>query len=190
MRVVRGLLTSAWALRSGPSLGEAPSLASCTKVRCLRSEDAGGKSREASFCNGLDDVRTSVGRRDVLNLALGLGSALLVGRWADKGSAAAAALPNKNTKSPFDEKRLLDQNRRMQKVNNAPEDFPNFIREGTSPTTSLCTLLILVGAVFVQQGDFFSFLNCRTCFFCVFRIRGEGSYRCEVHDGPVGTYIL
>lgn len=122
--------SSSWALRTGP-LGEAPSLASCAKVRCLRSDDDGVKSREASSSNGLDDVRTSVGRRGVLNLALGLGSALLVGRWADNGSAAAAAaLPIKDTKSPFDEKRLLDQNRRMQKVNNAPEDFPNFIREG------------------------------------------------------------
>lgn len=143
VRVGRGLLPSAWALRTGP-LGEVPTLASCAKVRCLRSDDDGVKSREASSSNGLDDVRTSVGRRDVLNLALGLGSALLVGRWADKGSAAAAAsaaLPKKDPKSPFDEKRLLDQNRRMQKVNNAPEDFPNFIREGTFHTTTRCALV-------------------------------------------------
>jgi len=32
--------------------------------------------------------------------------------------------------NPYDEKRLLQQNRRIQKENNAPEDFPNFIREG------------------------------------------------------------
>ncbi|KAJ7950816.1 Peptidylprolyl isomerase [Quillaja saponaria] len=34
------------------------------------------------------------------------------------------------SKSPYDEKRLLEQNRRRQKENNAPEDFPNFVREG------------------------------------------------------------
>ncbi|KAE8720745.1 Peptidyl-prolyl cis-trans isomerase FKBP20-2 [Hibiscus syriacus] len=34
------------------------------------------------------------------------------------------------SKNPYDEKRLLEQNRRRQKENNAPEDFPNFIREG------------------------------------------------------------
>lgn len=34
------------------------------------------------------------------------------------------------SKSPYDEKRLLEQNRRVQKENNAPEDFPSFIREG------------------------------------------------------------
>ncbi|KAK0583196.1 hypothetical protein LWI29_034455 [Acer saccharum] len=33
-------------------------------------------------------------------------------------------------KNPYDEKRLLEQNRRIQKDNNAPEDFPNFVREG------------------------------------------------------------
>lgn len=34
------------------------------------------------------------------------------------------------SKNPYDEKRLLEQNKRMQKENNAPEGFPNFIREG------------------------------------------------------------
>lgn len=34
------------------------------------------------------------------------------------------------SKNPYDEKRLLEQNRRRQKENNAPEDFPNFVREG------------------------------------------------------------
>ncbi|KAK8464679.1 hypothetical protein PHAVU_010G052000 [Phaseolus vulgaris] len=33
-------------------------------------------------------------------------------------------------KNPYDENRLLQQNRRIQKENNAPEEFPNFIREG------------------------------------------------------------
>ncbi|KAJ8748790.1 hypothetical protein K2173_011346 [Erythroxylum novogranatense] len=33
-------------------------------------------------------------------------------------------------KNPYDEKRLLEQNKRIQKENNAPQDFPNFIREG------------------------------------------------------------
>ncbi|KAF5469980.1 hypothetical protein F2P56_010534 [Juglans regia] len=34
------------------------------------------------------------------------------------------------SKNPYDEKRLLEQNKRVQKENNAPEDFPAFIREG------------------------------------------------------------
>lgn len=34
------------------------------------------------------------------------------------------------SKNPFDEKRLLEQNKRRQRENNAPEDFPNFVREG------------------------------------------------------------
>jgi hypothetical protein len=34
-------------------------------------------------------------------------------------------------KSPFNEQRILEQNRRMQALNNAPDDFPGFVREGT-----------------------------------------------------------
>ncbi|KAK7277164.1 hypothetical protein RIF29_18315 [Crotalaria pallida] len=34
------------------------------------------------------------------------------------------------SRNPYDENRLLQQNRRIQKENNAPEDFPNFVREG------------------------------------------------------------
>ena len=135
----------AWAPRSASRLGEAPSLATrrtCAQVRCMHSdsgeescESNSGlrmelRSRREALSNGLDDstiCRTS-GRRDFLNLAIGLGSALLVGRWAEKGTAIAVT--KKEPRSPYDEKKLLDQNRRMQKVNKAPENFPNFIREG------------------------------------------------------------
>lgn len=34
------------------------------------------------------------------------------------------------SKNPYDERRLLEQNKRIQKENNAPENFPSFIREG------------------------------------------------------------
>ncbi|KNA26094.1 hypothetical protein SOVF_000140 [Spinacia oleracea] len=34
------------------------------------------------------------------------------------------------SKNPYDERRLLEQNKRRQRENNAPEDFPSFIREG------------------------------------------------------------
>jgi hypothetical protein len=32
--------------------------------------------------------------------------------------------------NPYNEKRVLQQNKNIQKQNNAPDDFPNFIREG------------------------------------------------------------
>lgn len=32
--------------------------------------------------------------------------------------------------NPYNEKRVLQQNRNIQKQNNVPDDFPNFIREG------------------------------------------------------------
>uniref|UniRef100_A0A7C8ZFE5 peptidylprolyl isomerase n=1 Tax=Opuntia streptacantha TaxID=393608 RepID=A0A7C8ZFE5_OPUST len=34
------------------------------------------------------------------------------------------------SKNPYDERRLLEQNKRIQRENNVPEDFPSFIREG------------------------------------------------------------
>ncbi|CAI9101271.1 OLC1v1038554C1 [Oldenlandia corymbosa var. corymbosa] len=48
-------------------------------------------------------------------------------------SAISPALPSyakTKSKNPFDERRLLEQNRRRQRENNAPENFPNFVREG------------------------------------------------------------
>ncbi|XP_019159222.1 PREDICTED: peptidyl-prolyl cis-trans isomerase FKBP20-2, chloroplastic [Ipomoea nil] len=36
------------------------------------------------------------------------------------------------SKNPYDERRLLQQNKRIQRENNVPDDFPNFIREGFS----------------------------------------------------------
>ena len=33
-------------------------------------------------------------------------------------------------KNPYDERRLLEQNKRRQRENNAPDDFPSFVREG------------------------------------------------------------
>lgn len=32
--------------------------------------------------------------------------------------------------NPYDERRLLEQNKRIQRENNVPDDFPNFVREG------------------------------------------------------------
>uniref|UniRef100_A0A7N0TIP9 peptidylprolyl isomerase n=1 Tax=Kalanchoe fedtschenkoi TaxID=63787 RepID=A0A7N0TIP9_KALFE len=43
---------------------------------------------------------------------------------------ALAASGKTKAKNPFDERRLLEQNRRIQRENNVPEDFPNFVREG------------------------------------------------------------
>lgn len=45
---------------------------------------------------------------------------------------ALSASGKVKSKSPYDEKRLLEQNKKMQEANNAPAEFPNFIREGKS----------------------------------------------------------
>lgn len=48
-------------------------------------------------------------------------------------SISSTALPSSGktkSKNPYDERRLLEQNKRIQRENSAPEEFPNFIREG------------------------------------------------------------
>lgn len=50
-------------------------------------------------------------------------------------SGISTALPSTGktkSKNPYDERRLLEQNKRIQRENSAPQDFPNFIREGFS----------------------------------------------------------
>ncbi|KAK9102818.1 hypothetical protein Sjap_020072 [Stephania japonica] len=44
--------------------------------------------------------------------------------------ATPPAFGSTNSKKLYDERRLLEQNKRIQKANNTPEDFPNFVRQG------------------------------------------------------------
>ncbi|PWZ13575.1 Peptidyl-prolyl cis-trans isomerase FKBP20-2, chloroplastic [Zea mays] len=44
-------------------------------------------------------------------------------------SVAFSAYGKSKTMNPYDERRLLQQNKKIQEANRAPEDFPNFIRE-------------------------------------------------------------
>lgn len=45
-------------------------------------------------------------------------------------SAALPSLGKTKKQNPFDERRLLEQNKRIQRENNVPDDFPSFLREG------------------------------------------------------------
>ncbi|OVA04124.1 Peptidyl-prolyl cis-trans isomerase [Macleaya cordata] len=69
---------------------------------------------------------------------------------------ASAKTKNKN---PYDEKRLLEQNRRVQEANNAPEDFPKFVREGfqvkvvTSDNYVKCDSGLIYLDIEVGKGD-------------------------------------
>lgn len=67
-------------------------------------------------------------------------------------SGISPALPcfgKTKSKNPYDEKRLLQQNKRIQKENNAPEDFPNFIREGLF----ICSYNLIDFIVLEISGD-------------------------------------
>ncbi|XP_077244991.1 FKBP-like peptidyl-prolyl cis-trans isomerase family protein isoform X2 [Tasmannia lanceolata] len=63
------------------------------------------------------------------------------------------------SRSPYDEKRLLEQNKKMQEANYAPEDFPNFIREGfqvkvvTSDNYVKCESGLIYRDIEVGKGD-------------------------------------
>ncbi|XP_010919681.2 peptidyl-prolyl cis-trans isomerase FKBP20-2, chloroplastic [Elaeis guineensis] len=76
----------------------------------------GGEERSVSTWNGKDGRS----RRAIIALSF-VYSGFMV---------ALSASGKVKSKSPYDEKRLLEQNKKMQGANNAPEDFPNFIREG------------------------------------------------------------
>lgn len=45
-------------------------------------------------------------------------------------SAALPSFGKAKKQNPYDERRLLEQNKRIQRENNVPDDFPNFVREG------------------------------------------------------------
>lgn len=49
--------------------------------------------------------------------------------FVSSGLSVASSASGK-VKSPYNENRVLEQNKKIQQANNAPEDFPNFIREG------------------------------------------------------------
>lgn len=80
------------------------------------------------------------------------------------------------SKNPYDEKRLLEQNKRMQKENNAPEGFPNFIREGQFHAIS----------DFPSSGNYsITYLNCQ---FSLNKLSCAKSSNCE--DITVAVSLL
>ncbi|KAL3683366.1 hypothetical protein R1sor_001388 [Riccia sorocarpa] len=77
--------------------------------------------------NGRIQSRRSFCRTCLFGLAM-----LPSAGYGDEAGAVVATTRSvaKEAPSPFDEDRLLQQNRRMQKLNGAPDGFPGFIREG------------------------------------------------------------
>ncbi|KAL5999316.1 hypothetical protein ACLOJK_040767 [Asimina triloba] len=89
------------------------------------------------------------GRRCFLLFSLVTSGAFMVPSASGKGKG----------KNPYDEKRLLEQNKKIQEANKAPEDFPNFIREGfqvkvvTSDKYVKCDSGLIYLDMQVGQGD-------------------------------------
>ncbi|KAK8630638.1 hypothetical protein V6N13_079423 [Hibiscus sabdariffa] len=103
---------------STPLLSE-PSFISCSRVGIFSTP----RKKNAIFC--LKDDGASVHWKENLRRRL-----LLFVLVSSGLSPTLASSGKTKSKNPYDEKRLLEQNKRRQKENNAPEDFPNFIREG------------------------------------------------------------
>ncbi|KAH6788289.1 Phosphotyrosine protein phosphatases superfamily protein [Perilla frutescens var. frutescens] len=80
-----------------------PSFASCS---CHKGEQANGSEK--------------TGRRVFLTFLAGSGAV----------STALPSFGKTKKQNPYDERRLLEQNKRIQRENNVPDDFPNFVREG------------------------------------------------------------
>ena len=74
-----------------------------------------------------------IGRRAVLALLLATPTL----------SLPFSAHAKTKTINPYDERRLLQQNKKIQEANRAPDDFPNFIREGDHVPLSMYVVLPL-----------------------------------------------
>lgn len=71
---------------------------------------------------------------------------------------SSTALPSSGktkSKNPYDERRLLEQNKRIQRENSAPEEFPNFIREGLKYEYWFLFSTELLNFLFLLLGFFF-----------------------------------
>lgn len=57
-------------------------------------------------------------------------------------SAASPSLGKTKKQTPYDERRLLEQNKRIQRENNVPDDFPSFLREGSPISFSVIIMCV------------------------------------------------
>ncbi|KAL5571675.1 hypothetical protein UlMin_021272 [Ulmus minor] len=88
-------------------------------------EIALSQSRKLTHCCSIHKLKDQREKNDKLRRRLIVFVSFTTGLFPTPSSSG-------KTKSvtPYDERRLLEQNKRRQRENNVPEDFPNFIREG------------------------------------------------------------
>ncbi|KAL6639290.1 hypothetical protein ACP70R_023020 [Stipagrostis hirtigluma subsp. patula] len=80
------------------------------------------------FSTGQADC--SVESKDVVEGRISRRAALALLLASPALSVAFSAHGKTKSMNPYDERRLLEQNKKIQEANRAPDDFPNFIREG------------------------------------------------------------
>uniref|UniRef100_A0A0E0AJU5 peptidylprolyl isomerase n=1 Tax=Oryza glumipatula TaxID=40148 RepID=A0A0E0AJU5_9ORYZ len=76
------------------------------------------------------DERIRVGKKSVAEGTVRRRAALALLLASPAMSVAFSAHGKTKSRNPYDERRLLQQNKKIQEANRAPDDFPNFIREG------------------------------------------------------------
>ncbi|XP_066397757.1 peptidyl-prolyl cis-trans isomerase FKBP20-2, chloroplastic-like [Miscanthus floridulus] len=87
---------------------------------------AGARRKE----KGVVCILSGSGEKDVVQRRIRRRAAFSLLLASPALSVAFSAYGKSKTMNPYDERRLLQQNKKIQEANRAPDDFPNFIREG------------------------------------------------------------
>ncbi|KAJ6801614.1 peptidyl-prolyl cis-trans isomerase FKBP20-2, chloroplastic [Iris pallida] len=111
-----------------PPSSLSPSLRKCVACQGNIRTSKSQKRHTENFLRGEDEGNAHVESPKEHRSRRGL--ILIVPLVSTGLSVALTASAKKKSTSPYNEKRLLEQNRKIQEANNAPEDFPNFVREG------------------------------------------------------------
>ncbi|CAD6340981.1 unnamed protein product [Miscanthus lutarioriparius] len=104
-------------------------LSSCNwlaaRAPCMTAS-AGARRKE----KGVVCILSGSGEKDVVQRRIRRRAAFSLLLASPALSVAFSAYGKSKTMNPYDERRLLQQNKKIQEANRAPDDFPNFIREG------------------------------------------------------------
>lgn len=104
-----------------PSWVQARQLLPASEARALKSADNEGPQNPSAV---LQEGAVGIVRRVFLSALVSAVPVLSL------PTLAVTDKKGMGKKSPFNEQRILEQNQRIQALNNAPSDFPGFVREG------------------------------------------------------------
>ncbi|EYU31905.1 hypothetical protein ABFS82_02G142800 [Erythranthe guttata] len=109
------------------SLLSVPPLPSRNYSHCISLSTASAQKRPFFISSSWNNMQKAKGEQEAKDMGRRLVLTFLVGLGF---SPALPSYGKTKKQSPYDEKRLLEQNKRVQRENNVPDEFPNFVREG------------------------------------------------------------